>query len=397
MMSQTYSNANSTNITFLDSSTPKYIDVATYNRLQELKSSYANIHGYLSTAVCLIGILANIANIVVLNKKHMRTSTNIILMWLAVADLCTMIDYVTFALRFYVFKEEGMPSMFYNRTYGWMCYLLFHANFSLSMHSISIWLTIMLASFRFIYIFMFSRANKYCSIRHAKIVILTIYIGAVVLCIPNYISNYWIQSNVKNTVTGKNETVFSFHQRNHGPYVYIFDMNYWIQSILIKLVPCVLLTILTIMLILGLRKAHQNHVQVKSQGMRKDDVEKHHEHYRTTGMLLAVVILFLIVELPQGIMTLLMIFMQDLYNELYNPLGDVLDIVALLNNAVNFVLYCSMSKQFRDTFIATFCKCFTSDEEREKWINKTLITQRNGASIRRISKPRVNGSLGQMV
>ncbi|KAH3789827.1 hypothetical protein DPMN_168016 [Dreissena polymorpha] len=151
------------------------------------------------------------------------------------------------------------------------------------------------------------------------------------------------------------------------------------------------------MLILGLRKAHHNHVQLKSQGMRNDDVEKHHEHYRTTGMLLAVVILFLIVELPQGIMTLLMIFMPELYNEVYNPLGDIFDIVALLNNAVNFVLYCSMSKQFRDTFIVTFCKCFTLDEEREKWRNNTLITQRNGASMRRLSKQQVNGSLGQMV
>ncbi|XP_052228354.1 G-protein coupled receptor dmsr-1-like [Dreissena polymorpha] len=396
-MSQLDSCANSTHITALDMSTPKYIDVATYNRLQDFKLNYAHVHGYLSTAVCVVGILANIANVVVLNKKHMRTSTNIILMWLAVADLCTMAEYVTFALQFYVFKEDGMPSIFHTRTYGWMCYLLFHANFSLSMHSISIWLTIMLATFRFIYIFLYSRANKYCSTRHAKMVIFIIYISAVLLCIPNYISNYWELTNVTNTVTGENETVFTFSQRKYGLYIHIFDMNYWIQSMLIKLVPCVLLTILTIMLILGLRKAHHNHVQLKSQGMRNDDVEKHHEHYRTTGMLLAVVILFLIVELPQGIMTLLMIFMPELYNEVYNPLGDIFDIVALLNNAVNFVLYCSMSKQFRDTFIVTFCKCFTLDEEREKWRNNTLITQRNGASMRRLSKQQVNGSLGQMV
>ncbi|KAH3787815.1 hypothetical protein DPMN_165944 [Dreissena polymorpha] len=175
-------------------------------------------------------------------------------------------------------------------------------------------------------------------------------------------------------------------------------MNYWIQSILIKLVPCVLLTILTIMLILGLRKAYKNHQQIQSQGLRNNDVEKHHEHYRTTSMLLAVVILFLIVELPHGIMTLLMIFMGELHSELYDPLGDILDIVALMNSGVNFVLYCSMSKQFRDTFIATFCKCFTSNEDREKWINMSLITQRNRASSRKMSNiTHANGSLGQMV
>ncbi|KAH3789830.1 hypothetical protein DPMN_168019 [Dreissena polymorpha] len=151
------------------------------------------------------------------------------------------------------------------------------------------------------------------------------------------------------------------------------------------------------MLILGLRKAHQNHVQVKSQGMRKDDEEKHHEHYRTTAMLLVVVILFLIVELPHGILKLLMIFMHELHDEVYNPLGDILDIASLLNNGVNFVLYCSMSKEFRDTFLATFCKCANPDEESEKWINKTLITKLNEAHKVRLSKPHANGSLGQMV
>jgi len=31
-----------------------------------------------------------------------------------------------------------------------------------------------------------------------------------------------------------------------------------------------------------------------------------------------------------------------------------MDIAALVNNAVNFVLYCAMSRQFRQTFIELF-------------------------------------------
>ena len=117
--------------------TPKYLDMSTYMRLQTFKENYEELHGYISVIVCLFGIMANIANIVVLNKKHMRTSTNVLLLWLAVADLCTMLEYVTFALKFYVFKEEDLtfPE---TRYFGWICYLLFHANFSITMHSISI-------------------------------------------------------------------------------------------------------------------------------------------------------------------------------------------------------------------------------------------------------------------
>lgn len=386
---------NNTNMTTISSIgnpdvLPKYLDETTYNNLQTLKNRYAQVHGYLSVAVCLFGIITNIANIVVLNKKHMRTSTNLILLWLAVADLSTMVEYVPFALRFYVFKHPEMEFQ-ENQSYSWMCYLLFHADFSITMHSMAIWLTIMLAFFRYLYIYFPHKGNMYCSIKNAKITIFVIYVSAVLVCIPNYISNYWTSST--QVIGGKNVTVYNFAQRRDVDkrFVIVFEFNYWIQSIFIKLVPCSLLTLLTIVLISALHKAHKRHVQLKSQGMRKDDAEKHDEHFRTTAMLLAVVILFLITELPQGILTLLMIFMDALHKELYNPLGDLLDIVALLNNAINFVLYCSMSQQFRTTFVLTFCRCFTKDSE-SRWASLNLITARNG-TYRKASHAQENGQM----
>lgn len=363
-----------------------YLDRNAVEDLWELNANYGPVHGYVSILVCLLGILANIANIVVLNKKHMETSTNILLMWLAVADLCTMVEYTPFALRFYIFRDKTLCFL-QSRSYGWICYLLFHANFSITMHSISIWLTIMLALFRFLYIFFPHRGSIYCSIKHAKIVILTVYISAVVVCIPNYISNYY-QTDTK-VINGQNVTTYDTMHRKDGGFKIVFSLNYWLQAMLVKLIPCLLLTVLTIMLISALRRAHKRHVHLMSHG-KNDDVEKHFEHLRTTGMLLAVVILFLITELPQGILTLLMIFYYELASELYNPLGDILDIVALLNNAINFVLYCSMSKQFRDTFVDTFCHCFT--EKSSRWTKLNLILVRNGKA-----KTQENGTVATAV
>lgn len=34
--------------------------------------------------------------------------------------------------------------------------------------------------------------------------------------------------------------------------------------------------------------------------------------------------------------------------------GDILDITALINSSINFILYCSMSRQFRITFAKLF-------------------------------------------
>jgi len=76
-------------------------------------------------------------------------------------------------------------------------------------------------------------------------------------------------------------------------------------------------------------------------------------------MLLAVVGLFQLTELPQGVLTLCSIFIPNFFFDVYWPLGDVLDIAALLNNAINFVLYCTMSRQFRETFVEIFLKRFS--------------------------------------
>ena len=87
---------------------------------------------------------------------------------------------------------------------------------------------------------------------------------------------------------------------------------------------------------------------------RQDESERAREHNRTTAMLLAVVGLFLLTELPQGVLTLCSIFIPNFYADVYWPMGDVLDIAALINNSINFVLYCTMSRQFRETFVETF-------------------------------------------
>ena len=94
-------------------------------------------------------------------------------------------------------------------------------------------------------------------------------------------------------------------------------------------------------------------------------------------MLLAVVGLFQLTEFPQGVLTLCSIFIPNFFYDVYWPLGDVLDIAALLNNSINFVLYCTMSRQFRETFVEVFlwescrravstpCLLYTSDAADE--------------------------------
>ncbi|CAH2073783.1 unnamed protein product, partial [Iphiclides podalirius] len=67
-------------------------------------------------------------------------------------------------------------------------------------------------------------------------------------------------------------------------------------------------------------------------------------------MLVALLGLFLATELPQALFGLLTAIAPQLFQQCYYAFGEVMDLMALVGSAVNFVLYCSMSRQFRNTF-----------------------------------------------
>lgn len=169
-------------------SIPGIISSETRQGLASFSGSYSAVHGYVSTAVCLFGLMSNTANIIVLTRKNMISSTNTILMWLAVADLLTMMSYLPFAIHFYIMKEPELK-VFQTRSFGWIIFLMFHASFSIVCHTVAIWLTIALAIFRYIYICMPTMGSVYCSLRRAKFTIFAVYALTVVVCVPNYITN----------------------------------------------------------------------------------------------------------------------------------------------------------------------------------------------------------------
>lgn len=57
----------------------------------------------------------------------------------------------------------------------------------------------------------------------------------------------------------------------------------------------------------------------------------------------------------QAILLFLSGLVGDCFTDtVYNALGDFMDLLTIVNNGINFILYCSMSHQFRTTFIQ-FC------------------------------------------
>lgn len=130
--------------------------------------------------------------------------------------------------------------------------------------------------------------------------------------------------------------------------------SFVLYSIVAKMIPCFLMIIFGALLL----KTLDNHGRVTRKKLSKLGVVMNRPHTsRTTIMLLIVMVLFLVTELPQGILLILSLTIEDFFDRVYIPLGDTMDILALINNSINFVLYCSMSIEFRRTISKWICQC----------------------------------------
>jgi len=125
-------------------------DVVRYPELEQFFYWYRPYHGYVAVAVCVLGIVANSANMVVLTRPSMRSPINYILSGLALSDWLTMLAYVPFALIFYILY--GVEMSVQRNTWSAAQFLLFYARFSVVVHIAAIWLTVVLAMFRYIII-----------------------------------------------------------------------------------------------------------------------------------------------------------------------------------------------------------------------------------------------------
>ena len=360
--------------------------------LERFSDAYQSVHGYLSLAVCAFGIVLNVLNVVVLTRRTMLNATNCLLTALAVTDLLTMAVYVPYAGYFYCYAS---PTPYYGHRLGWIVYLIFQNNFSITAHTVAVWLTVSIAVFRYIVVCgRHALGARLCSRQRAKLAVVAVVAATVVACVPNYAMYRPVlydtaaatthqvadnastssrcvvfASNKSRQATPRNVTLSSSTIGNESRAMdehrrYWFDwnefvtdtartINFWLFGVAMKVVPCVVLSVLSALLVRAMHLADVRRRRLLSQGRRRES-DRAGERNRTTAMLVVVVLCFVATELPQGVLALLSGFHEHLFYTVYAPLGDVWDILVLINSAVNFVVYCTMNRHFRHTVIDCF-------------------------------------------
>lgn len=199
--------------------------------------------------------------------------------------------------------------------------------------------------------FIRSRGQSNLSVPKTRVIILGVYLFGVVVSLPNYM----VTQLEPHPLPELNTTVYRIRsiQIYLGTSTTMNAINVWIYVLLCKLVPLVLICGFGCLLLKTIRYSVQLTESLKLTSCSR----RMRAHKRTTIMLLAIMAMFIISQLPAAILVLISVFVESFFMDYYLLFADTLDIISLLNNAINFVMYCIMSRQFRDSLCETLPFC----------------------------------------
>lgn len=141
-----------------------------------------------------------------------------------------------------------------------------------------------------------------------------------------------------------------------------FGIYYWFRVVFVYVLPCVLLVTLTSLLVNAMRRAAVKRRRLLLLGNRLGGGGARgrlSDSQATTLMLIAVVTSFLVTELPSAAIFVMFIVGETRHASIIEPqtqatVNLLVNLCILLSYPLNFVIYCAMSRQFRDTFRALF-------------------------------------------
>ena len=125
------------------------------------------------------------------------------------------------------------------------------------------------------------------------------------------------------------------------------SISFVIIALCFKIVPVLILILFSILFISTIRHARNLRERLRRRySTVSSSSSKLKRELRTTTMLVFITLFTVLVELPQGLFFIASGINKDFFY-LYSHLGDIWDITSISSSFITFIMYCSMSQQFR--------------------------------------------------
>lgn len=341
--------------------------------LMDFQAKYRGAYGYLACVLCCVGVVVNATNIVVLTRRQMLSPVNCLLTVVAAAEMGIVGLQLPASVYFYIMRDErflASAAVFDEREAPLWYHLVANAA-ALLCQTAAAWAMVAVAACRYVSICHHQLGERVCTLRRAKEASAAIVFGSIALLLPNWLTTavtpvadivsfpYCLPSLVE--LSGWWTLGFTSLAADE---VGLVRASAWLFATMGKVVPAVLLAVFTCLLVRAMRTIERRRTSLVSTRRRRSSSaaaastssRRSREQRRATRVLLAVVAVWLAVELPQGVM-LAFVCSGHQYAYVYELLGDLINTGTLLAMSVNFFLYTSMMRRFRTTFCQTFLRC----------------------------------------
>ncbi|XP_052817379.1 FMRFamide receptor-like [Mya arenaria] len=328
--------------------------------------------GIVANIVSAYGIIGNILSIIVLRHRQMRNSTSYYLISLAVYDILLLLFMSLFlALPTIYLEKDVMEDYFF--AYQYMHPYVYPI--ALIAQTGTVYTTLAFTVERYIAVCKPLHAANTCTMSRTKRVIIFIFVASIAYNIPRFLEyrtrEDWSDAynrtipSIEFTAVGENQ-VF---QEVYFIYLYLCIMF---------LIPFSLLTVLNILLIRAVNKARKTRNYMSSSNTKDTSL---------TVMLIVVINVFLACQFPALVDNIIVALFD--YGDLkcsvqWVRFTTISNLLVVVNSAVNFILYCILSKRFRRVFL----KIFRLKKSRPKYKftvhNQSSVYIRNNLHLRNL-------------
>ena len=293
----------------------------------------------LTPALCIIGCLGNIVNLIVLMKSSVRmrkadgnqnSGTTLGLALLAVSDLLFCVANCPRAFS----NLSGSAALFETKDF-----LLYYQTYGTGVVTtfllMSTWLTVAMAMLRYMGICHSLSMRRLDSTSVARIVYVSTVIFSILLNVPSYgqfqITEY-----------------DGFYLIDLGPFSHSYTKGLafmWIRAIFGIFIPAALMCFCNVSLVIALHRSGQ----MRRECYVQKSTNRHSN--RITRMLIVLVVLFVCLVFPSELMDFCQEVIKTDSSKTPNFLvaRSVVNVLQVMNFACNFILYFILSVHFRKT------------------------------------------------
>ena len=328
------------------------------------------LYSRLIVVICIFGVFGNVLNLLVLTRKglqkhmdRMEKSAHYGLVALALSDMLFCFAVIPNA---WVDKQQFYYS---SRSFN-MYYKLYGDSVINAFIMASTWLTVAMATSRYLAICHPLRARDIIGMTFAKLSIVLVF----VLCVLFNLPRFWNEDIEHMDCVGGSVVYFprpGIMKRNKtGQTAYM-----WLYFVFGILVPLIALAFCNINLI----RALQQSTKMRRKFQNKDTNTTQTTHHITLTLIIIVIMYFVLVVPAEAINFIKDVIIEEGHaTDGFNVANAVVNTLQAINFACNFILYCAVNVHFRRTLVDLFCWCCFKRSRQEPSPYESVTVSQSG-------------------